>query len=157
VVAKDELSQLKDIFEKEKVAILGVGNPLMADDGVGSWIAEELKGKVKCPVFVGEDVPENFLYDILEGEPKWLLVIDAVDFGGEAGEAKLINTEELTPRFLSSHGMSLNIMGTILKEKGCEMILLGIQPKNLTFGGEMSEEVKKSGEEIISLIRSWSG
>jgi Ni,Fe-hydrogenase maturation factor len=37
------------------------------------------------------------------------------------------------------------------------MILLGIQPKNLSFGGEMSEEVKRSGEEIISLIRSWSG
>ncbi|MGB9607188.1 MAG: hydrogenase 3 maturation endopeptidase HyCI [bacterium] len=157
MVAKDNLAQLKDILGKGKVVILGVGNPLMGDDGVGSWIAEELKGKVNLPVFVGEDVPENYLYDILAEEPSWVIVVDAVNFGGEAGEIRLINIDELTPRFLSSHGMSLNIMASILKEKGCEVILLGVQPKTLVFMEEMSEEVKRSGEEIISLIRSWSG
>lgn len=157
MVEKKELSQLKEVLEGKKVAILGVGNPLMGDDGVGSWVAGELQGKVRAPVFVGEEVPENYLYDIISEEPEYLLVIDAVDFGGKAGEMRLVDLEELTPRFLSSHGMSLNIMASLLEEKGCKVILLGIQPQNLAFGADMSEEVKRSGEELLSLIRSWLG
>lgn len=157
MVKGENISEFRELLHKEKVVLMGVGNPLMGDDAVGSWIAEELKGKVNIPVFVGEDVPENYLYDIIAEEPRYLLVVDAVDFGGVAGEARLIDINELTPRFLSSHGMSLNIMASILEEKGCKVILLGIQPKNLAFGAEMSEEVKKSGEEILSLIRSWLG
>ncbi len=156
-LGEEFLSQLKEIFQRKKVAILGVGNPLMGDDGVGSWIAEGLRGKVKVPVFVGEEVPENYLYDILSQEPDYLLVIDAVDFGGEAGEARFVDMEEIVPRFLSSHGMSLNIMTSLLEGRGCKVILLGIQPKNLAFGMEMSEEVKRSSENILSLIRSWLG
>lgn len=157
MVEKKELSQLKKVLEGKKVAILGVGNPLMGDDGVGSWVAGELQGKVRVPVFVGEEVPENYLYDIISEEPEYLLVIDAVDFGGKAGEMRLVDLEELTPRFLSSHGMSLNIMASLLEEKGCKVILLGIQPRNLAFGADMSEEVKRSGEELLSFIRSWLG
>ncbi|MBC7327806.1 hydrogenase 3 maturation endopeptidase HyCI [bacterium] len=153
-----DLNKLKDILKSvKKFAVLGVGNPLMGDDSVGSFIAENLKDKIDAPVFVGEDVPENYLYDIIREEPEILLVIDAVDFGGKAGEARLIDLEDITPRFLSSHGMSLNIMASILKEKGCQIILLGIQPKKMAFGAEMSEEVMKSSEEILSLLRSWSG
>lgn len=157
MVKEENLCEVKELLRKEKVVLLGVGNPMMGDDAVGSRVAEELKGKVNIPVFVGEDVPENYLYDIIAKEPSYLLVIDAVDFGGEAGEVRLINVKELTPRFLSSHGISLNIMASILEEKGCKVILLGIQPKNLSFGADISEEVKRSGEEVLSLIRSWLG
>lgn len=155
MVGEKSLAKLKDLLQNERVALLGVGNPLMGDDGVGCWIAEELRGKVKVRVFVGEDVPENYLYDIAKEEPRYLLVIDAVDFGGKPGEVRLVDVEEITPRFLSSHGMSLNIMASLLK--GCEVILLGIQPKVLAFGAQMSEEVRESGKEIISLLRSWLG
>lgn len=157
MVGDKSLPKLKELLQKEKVALLGVGNPLRGDDAVGSWIAEELKGKVKLPVFVGEDVPENYLYEIIAAGVNCLLLIDAVDFGGEAGEVRLIDTEELTPRFISTHGISLNIMASLLKGNGCDVMLLGIQPKEMAFAREMSEEVKRSAEEIISLFRSWLG
>lgn len=145
------------VNSKERIVLLGIGNPLRGDDGVGAWISEQLKGKVRVPVFNGEEVPENVLFPILEENPSLVIAIDAVDFGGMPGEARLISPEEVTPSFMSSHHLSLNVLSTLLEEKNCRMVILGIQPKRIEWSEEMSDEVKKEAERIISLFSSLLG
>lgn len=94
-----------------KLLILGVGNILMADDGLGVFIAKKLKqtfnnlGNVKI-LDVGTSIL-NFLYEIKYTEN--LIVIDAIRGGKKPGTVYRINfTKENRPfGFTDSHGFSL--------------------------------------------------
>jgi hydrogenase 3 maturation protease len=71
----------------KRVAVIGVGNRMRGDDGVGSVIAERLQELAKGSLLVidAETVPENYLGVLLDSKPEVALFVDAVDFGGEVG------------------------------------------------------------------------
>ena len=141
---------LKKINERKKVLIIGMGNRLKGDDGVGSIIAEKLKEKIrKENLFVidAENAPENYTGKIKEISPELLLIIDAVDFNSYPGDFKIFEINEIKDTTVSTHNFSISLLKKFIKVD--EIYLLGIQPENISFGENLSERVKKSVEKII--------
>lgn len=138
-----------------KLVILGIGNPLKGDDALGLKILRRLRGKVprNVKVIEGGIAPENFIGKIRRLRPSHVLLIDAALFGGKPGEAKMISIENIPSVTISTHLMPLYMVaGLIKKETDAKILLLGIQPKNLSLGEEISQEIKESIEETAEII-----
>jgi hydrogenase 3 maturation protease len=138
----------------KRVAVIGVGNRMRGDDGVGSVIAERLQELAKGNLLVidAETVPENYLGVLLDSKPEVALFIDAVDFGGEVGEWALVPLSVLGDKVPTTHTVSLKLLGQILESNGIECLLLAIQPKQIGFGAPMSEEVASVAERIVQML-----
>ncbi len=118
--------------------VLGVGNRWLGDDAAGPLVAEAVAGAVDCG-----DAPERFLD--LAGSPEvaQVLVVDAVEVGGEPGEIVFCGREDLTERFGTTHNSGLALLARYLWEvHGKEMRVLGIQPARVGVGTEVSEAVR---------------
>jgi len=138
---------------KGKVVILGIGNTLQSDDGVGSILASRIKNKVLYTVYDSGANPENYLGKIIKDKPDNVVIIDAADFGDKAGEYRVIEGEGLqTVNLFSTHDASLSLAINYLKSNfSVDIIVLIIQPKIIAFGDSLSREV----EETLTKLENW--
>ena len=123
------------------VALVGVGNRLRGDDGVGSWLAERLGARCRAPVFDAETVPEDVLGPLLALAPEVVVLVDAADHGGRPGETCVAPARELAGRCGSTHGMLLLLLARALESRGVEAWLVGIQPARTDAGAPVSAAV----------------
>lgn len=132
-------------------AVLGLGEELKADDGIGKYVIDRLKERKNRQLLLHSSVPENAFIK-LRGVDS-LTIIDAADFSGRPGEIRIVKELKERDR-LSTHSTSLSTLVKYIKESiGIKDItLILIQAKSLEFGGEMSEEVKEAGEKIVQLL-----
>ncbi|MCX8014999.1 MAG: hydrogenase 3 maturation endopeptidase HyCI [candidate division WOR-3 bacterium] len=146
------------------IVIVGVGNRLRADDGIGSLIAAELTNYCQTArtaqniiVFDAEITPENYIDKIVRAKPDWVIFIDACNFGGKFGEFKLFEEDEIQEiayGLLSTHTLPLTLtMELIKKQHDCRISLLAIQPKQITMGEELSREVSSAKAKIIAYLQ----
>jgi hydrogenase maturation protease len=142
-----------------KIIILGVGNLLLSDEGVGVHIANELM-KIKLPegVSVFEGGTDGFLLlNIITGADR-LIVIDALKGDAKPGSIYRFDIEEFkNPQSLfrtSIHQIGIMDVLEILKliGKTPKTTIIGIEPKSLEIGMELSEEVKIKIPRIIELV-----
>jgi hydrogenase maturation protease len=94
-----------------RTVIIGVGNPMRGDDGVGLRIARELRGRVagKAAVDVVELCAGGLrLMEAMAGYDR-AIVIDAMESGGRAGTVHRLSADELsgTRNASSTHDGSL--------------------------------------------------
>lgn len=136
-----------------KVAILGVGNILRSDDGIGSILANRIKDKVPFMVFEGGISPENYLEKIIKAKPDTIVIIDAVDFGGLPGEFKILEAKDIkTINLFSTHNVSITLLINYLQNNlKVDIIILIIQPKSTVLGDKLSPEVAAS----LSKLEDW--
>ncbi len=136
-----------------KVVILGIGNTMRNDDGVGCLLARRLKGKVPYTIYDAGPTPENYLGKVLKDKPDHIVLIDAVDFGGTPGEFRELEGEGLeTVNMFSTHNASLSLTINYLKNNlKVDIIILIIQPKNVDFGEDLSPEA----EEALDRLEHW--
>ena len=151
-----------------KIVILGVGNRMRGDDAIGSVVASELAVRYKDSgpklndknvyIFDTETTPENFIEKVVGLKPDWLIFIDACNFGGQAGEYKLFEEDEIKEiayGLLSTHTLPLVLtIELIKKQHNCKVSLLGIQPKQFNIGTDMSSEIDKVKYNIIEYLQS---
>ena len=144
---------LEGLWEpEEQVVILGVGNELRGDDGLGTALARRLKGKLPFPVLEGGSAPENLLGKILNLAPDVLVVVDAVDFGGEPGEVLQIGQDEIEFRGFSTHGPSIGPFLEFLRREGVRVVVLGVQPEDIGFGRGLSPPVLEALRNLEELF-----
>ena len=140
-------------FIKGRVCILGFGNRLWRDDGVGSCIAEALQN---CPNLDSIDagfVPENHLEIVARKNPDTILMIDAADFGGQPGEVRLLHPGDVAVAGISTHAGSPQMLGKYLEARtGARVALLAIQPKDTSEGTELSPEVSATLTELVEKL-----
>ena len=148
-------TRLKAVNRDEQALIITVGNSLRGDDAVGPYIAENLPFvKEGFIVINAMDKPENIVMDLPDIKPSITIIIDAANFGGTAGEARLFNIESVPETTLSTHTFPLPILAGILrKDLNSEVKFLGIQACTFEFGGTISDSVKATADEIITYIR----
>ena len=137
-----------------KIAILGIGNELKGDDGLGSFITKKLsksfQNNENIFVFDGGTVPENYTGSIRKINPTHIILIDAVEMGKEPGYIRLIEKNEIANYNISTHAMPISFLIRYMEATiGSKIILIGIQPKSMQLTEEISKEVKKSIEKII--------
>ena len=150
-----EADLAKFFEERGKTVIIGVGNPLRGDDGVGMKILEYLEDMDLPDVMLlnTETVPEAFTGKVSEYEPTHVLLVDAANFRGEPGDAKLINSAQIGGTAVSTHSLPLTIFITYIeKTLNVKVKLLGIQPKRIEFYTEMTPELEEASKKISEIL-----
>lgn len=153
---KEDLEHKLSLLNRASTVLLGVGNRLRGDDGIGSVIAGRLISISGVNVFDTETVPENYIGKALSTGCDNFLFIDAMDFGEAPGYFKLQEISALYDGYLSTHGSSLTMIIDMLRsEKPIEGYILGIQPEDTSLSEGMSEIVRDSADVITSALMKW--
>jgi len=132
-----------------KTLILGMGNPILTDDGVGIKIAQRLKERKPELEVIETSEAGLALLDLMVGYDK-LIVIDSIITGkGEPGELYKLEMEALKPaaELSSSHGIDIATTYEIGQRLGYKMpeqiSLYAVEIEdNTTFGEECTGEVE---------------
>jgi hydrogenase 3 maturation protease len=147
----------KFLNNSDKLVILGIGNELRGDDFLGSLLARRLsklfKEKNNIVVIDGGTVPENYTGAIKKENPDNIILIDAADMGKEPGYIRIIEHNEIANYHLSTHAMPLSFLVKYLEHSTkADIVLIGIQPKELEFVCNISMEIKKSMEYLVNIF-----
>lgn len=158
------MQKKKEIMAKEriypKVVILGIGNLLLGDEGVGIHFiqtldkdylrrhnAETIDGGL-CPEFAS----------LVEDASK-LIIVDAIKGGEPPGTTYRLNIDDVTaglaPANLSLHYANILDSLKLLQKLGKgpqEIVILGIEPRNIDWGLELSAEVQEKLPELKTIL-----
>lgn len=150
------LEALRDRLEGKRVVVLGVGNPMRGDDGIGPCLADRLQGNVSATVVNAGDVPENYLGPVAASRPEVVVIVDAAELGAAPGEIAIVEVNELAGRAaLSTHNASLRLFIKVLQsEIQTDVFLLGVQPASMAFGAPMSQVVVAALHLLEDLFKS---
>lgn len=141
-----------------KTLVLGLGNTLLKDDGLGVAVIERLQDKAyKAEIKNGATLGLS-LFEILK-EAEKAVVIDAVDMGCAPGTIARFKASELL-NLKSGQNFSLHEIGLLevlkigqsLNEEFNNVIIIGMQPKDLSPGEGLTPEVEGRIPEIIEMI-----
>jgi len=142
----------------DRVVVLGVGNELLKDDGIGVHVARELSKRTFA--FPVEIIEAGTVPDCWQGyEPiSKLVVIDAVHGGCEPGAIYKFSPEDVefeTSLNTSIHQISLVDSLKLSKIEGCSpenVVLIGVEPKEIAWGTELSEELRGRIADVVDII-----
>ena len=151
--------QLRDFLDNsEKLIVLGVGNELKSDDGVGPFIVKQLMRdnieSERLLLINAETVPENFTGKIRKENPTHVIIVDACLMGLDAGEMKIVDKEDFVNIGISTHSMSLSYFVKYL-ERGTDfkVIFVGIEPETMDWGAKPTPKVEKTAYEFIEILK----
>ena len=139
--------------------VLGMGNTLRGDDGIGPHIIDELKKK-NLPdsielVDIGSDAFS--IIDHFEKEQP-VLVIDCAQMGKEPGEIVKFEVKDenlpILDKAISIHGFGFSDVYKLATNlyKNIQCTIIGVQPKSLEFNTGLSDEVKNKIPLIIKMV-----
>ena len=145
-----------------KIGVIGIGNPLRKDDGIGIILLERLmERKNNLPKnieFIDGGTGGMNLLHIL-ARFRIALILDAVKFGGEVGEYKIFKPNEtVNKRYLTSistHGLDFLKIVNLSKDLGelpKELIIFGVQPKDVSNGVDLSPELQNKVDELLKIL-----
>jgi hydrogenase maturation protease len=145
---------------EQRVLILGLGNLLMGDEGVGVHAVREL-WKHKLPAHI--DVVDGGtagveILGLLEGYDK-VVVIDAVDAGLQPGSILRFRPEDVT-REDADFALSLHqekILGVLdlaeyLGRDLAPMVIYGMQPEAMGWSTELSPAVAARLDSLLNAV-----
>jgi len=160
------MTPLKQLAERLRApaVLVGVGNELRGDDAVGVLAARRLANTLseeqvsgKLSAVESGPVPESYLGPILQNRPQQVVFCDAVDFGGAPGEWRVFEMDDLSAACVSTHNSSLALLSKVLLAEGVsDVFLLGIQPKQTSFGSPCSREALAAVEEVVAALLAWA-
>jgi len=133
--------------------LIGVGNILRGDDGIGSIIAKSFNDNDWLSLDCGV-APENYTSIVKKNKPALLVILDVVEMDLKPGELRIISPEKISALHLTTHSMPLSFLITYLEDYAEKTIFLGIQPKNIDFSNSVSPEVLKSAKTVVKILRN---
>ena len=144
--------------KNKKVIIIGIGNLILRDEGVGVHAVRELEGRDLPPrveVIDGGTALMDLLSVIRDAER--IIVIDALKGGGEPGTIYRICPDDLmgeTEQPLSLHQVGLlEVLGMARQLGGDpEVVIIGVEPKEIAWGMELTPEVKAKLPHVIESV-----
>ena len=146
---------------EKPIIILGIGNTLKGDDGLGPKLIEALRtadpDNIQNYIDAGI-VPENYIGKIIKLKAKTIILIDALSFNGNPGEIKQLKPAALSGAGFSTHSLSPDLfLSLISKELNPNVIIIGIQPEQVALGEGLSSAIQSSlailQEEILKCMR----
>ena len=152
-------SQLRDFLtDCKKLIVLGIGNELKSDDGVGPYIISKLKQENienKNLLFIdSKTVPENFTGKIKKEQPTHLIIVDACLMDLNSGDMKIVNKYEFKNIGISTHSMSLSFFVRYLeKDNNFNITFVGIEPETMEMGDKLTLNVEKAANDFINILK----
>ena len=149
--------------------VLGMGNPILSDDGVGLLVAERL-GESVLPAGVEVRVSEVAglrLLELVRGFTR-VIIIDALkspaDAAREPGEIVRYEARDFKGghRYSSAHSIGLDTVLELGHKLGYDMpgevIVFAIEAEDVeTFGEELSPPVAVAADRVFALVREEVG
>lgn len=145
----------------QRIGVLGVGNVLMGDDGIGPFVVETLHSLYEFPSNVAlQDLGTPGLgITCFFADYDAVILIDAVSAKAQPGNVCLYRKDQLVrvpiPQRVSPHDPALvesllfaELSGTCPKE----VVLVGVVPKTTELSCSLSDEVKTSVAPVISTV-----
>ena len=137
--------------------VLGIGNLVMSDDGVGVQVLQRMQRE--CRFQAGVELLDGGTLGLdllprLEGVDH-LLVVDAVETGKAPGTLVRLVDDEIPQALatkVSPHQMGLQDLLVVARLQGFapqEMVLWGVQPESIEMGMELSDPVNSQVELLI--------
>jgi len=141
------------------IVILGVGNLLLSDEGVGVHVAHKLmEMDLPAGVEVIEGGTDGFRLMNIVTEAERLIVVDAVKGGGPPGSIYRFDIKD-APSSPDAYKTSVHQIGILeiihlseLIGQPPETTVIGVEPKSLEMGMALSPEVQEKIPKIIELI-----
>jgi hydrogenase maturation protease len=142
-----------------KVTVLGIGNLLLQDEGVGVHLVQRLASVVDTAgvELVDGGTSPDIQYLVGDDTDK-LIVVDAVDAGDEPGAvyrfaADDVEQDSATPISLHEIGIIETLKLMSLRDgKPKSTVVIGVQPKSIDYGLELSPEVERKMPKVIELV-----
>lgn len=145
-----------------KVLVLGVGNPILSDDGVGIHIARQLKERELPGVDVEELAASGLeLLDVVRGYDK-VVIIDAIQTtNGEPGELHILDEKDFEKSIHGSSPHGINIATALAlgrklvpNEMPKEVVFFAVEAEDLVNVSErLTPRVEKALPEIVDRVR----
>lgn len=145
-----------------RVAVLGIGNDLSGDDAVGVRIARELASRLgprpDCLVLDTGTAPENFTAPLRRFRPDLVLLVDAAHLSLEPGSVAWIDWQDTDGLSGSTHTLPPSVLaGFLVKDLGCRLALLVIQPAHLDFDRPLSPAVEAAARTVVDALAAALG
>lgn len=145
---------------QKQIIILGVGNILFTDEGVGVRVVEQLNSRYEFPSNVqivdGGVLGMNLLGTISEAD--YLIVVDAVRNGQAPGTLCRLLGEDIPKRVLSKNSLhQVDLLEALTfcqaLDKHPETIIIGIEPEDIkTVGLDMTPAVSKKIPALVEMV-----
>jgi len=138
--------------------VLGIGNTLLRDEGIGCHVANAL-AEIPLPdveIIDAGTCPD--VWQFIEDTDK-LIIVDAVKGGGMPGQIYRFHPEDVTLEqkpLLSMHDIGLvdNLTLMQLRQNIGETVIIGVEPKDINWGLELSAELQGKMSQIIDTVLS---
>jgi hydrogenase maturation protease len=141
-----------------KLTILGIGNILMRDEGIGVRILEPLRAARPWPAgveFIDGGVGGLNLLTVIEAAEA-MVVLDAAEMNLPAGEVRVISPEQVA-RECSQGRLSLHEAPFVETLRLCEQFsrrpgvvrILAVQPGAVEYGRELSQALSARLDGIV--------
>ena len=136
--------------------VMGIGNVLLKDEGIGCHVVQALGEVDLSDVEIIDGGTSSDVLQLSEDVDK-LIIVDAVKGGGMPGQIYRFHIEDVTLEhkpLLSLHDISLidSLKLMQLWHKIDEAVIIGIEPKDLGWGLELSPELRERIPRIIDAI-----
>lgn len=141
---------------KGKAAIIGIGNILRGDDGLGPKLIELLKIRgVKAGLFDCGTAPENYIIPILSTSCDTVILVDAADLKLKPGSVKIFDLNEITNVSFSTHNPSPRLFTDLLRtgKDDLNIFVISVQPKTTVLGESVSKEVLRGLDILIDALK----
>ena len=143
------------------VLVLGIGNLLMGDDGVGVHVVQELIKDQALPAGVRVVDGGTLGLDLLPlvADAGALIVVDAVELRAEPGAVRVLRDGELDGALgghLSVHQVGLSdllAVGRLTDGLPAQVALVAIQPGAIDVGVELTPECRAAVPVALDAIR----
>ena len=140
--------------------VLGLGNPLRGDDGIGPRVIESLhqRGLPAGVEALDAGAAGLDLLNLLDG-PQRVIIVDAAEMGRAAGAVVRFRPEDVTltgsaERF-SLHGRGVADALALADALGIplpEIVVYGVQPTRVGWGLDLSDEVAAALPGLVQVI-----
>ncbi|HSC07973.1 MAG TPA: HyaD/HybD family hydrogenase maturation endopeptidase [Steroidobacteraceae bacterium] len=149
-------------FSTTQVLVLGIGNILLRDDGVGIRVLQALEERLDSDARIRfvDGGTIGFMLSALIEEAADLLVIDAVRMSASPGSVRCFENEAmdrfLTGRCGSVHELGLRDVLDMARLTGrfpCRRALVGVEPATTELGEQLSPEVEQGVASAVLMAR----
>lgn len=142
------------------VAVLGIGNILMGDEGVGIHVIQTLEKSYTFSPSINLIDGGTTGFDLIPyfEDCEKMIIVDAIDFQKEPGYIGSLYNEEIHYRFntkISLHHAGLADVLSVIKLTDIpspDMMLIGVQPLHVKMGINLSDVIANKMEQILNTV-----
>jgi len=131
--------------------LLGVGNRLSRDDGAGPALAQRLQGSDWVAIDCGTSL-ENAGGYVRREHPDLLVIADAARMGLAPGAVRRLRPDSVDRMLASTHGLPLTFFLDRLADVAGDVVILGIEPADVSFGEAMTAAVRDAVTNLADVL-----